>query len=118
MVYSGRVFLVNFEVVETGNQYKPLIGQPGLATQVKPLYHYNSQEANEVHVVSRSTVIERGSKLCKEEVIYRYFQLFNGNLSESIVGFVAEIHLQPGHPEIFSRPYTLPVGMSGAVKLN
>ena len=115
---------MSFEVVNTGRDYKPLIGRPGLDQLFKGWREFFA--AGDASVTDDSTKCDLGELSTVDKVGVRnkelgewqtrYPRVFDGDLTQSIVGFQVEIHLKEDHPAIFSKAYSLPIHKESSVK--
>lgn len=105
---------MEFEVVDTGRVYKPLIGRPGLDQLFK-----GWREFFESNPESKSVAVDCEVKAVACELLElrnRYPNVFDGDLTQAIKGFKAEIHLKDDHPPLFTKPYSIPLRLEEKVK--
>lgn len=102
----NRTAEVDFLVVDIGKNYEPLIGRPGLDALV-PNWR-NVFQCKQVCVLESSDFVK--------DLKSKYPNVFDGNLSEAIKGFQAEIVLSEDHKKIVARPYNIPFGLRDKVE--
>lgn len=103
----NRTAEVEFLVVDIGKDYEPLIGRPGLDALV-PNWR-NVFQCQQVCVLESSEFVKN--------LVSKYPNVFDGNLSEAIKGFQAEIVLSEDHKKIVARPYNIPFGLRDKVEV-
>lgn len=113
-VTNNRPVEMEFEVVDTGKVYKPLIGRPGLDNLFKGWREFfdSTKGIESLPLVGEVKAVP--SEFI--ELNNRYPNVFDGNLSQSIIGFKAEIHLRDDHPSLFAKPYNIPMRLEDCVK--
>lgn len=105
VVCVGTSKLLEFQVVDTGRTFTPLLGRPGL-DELFPGWRnaFGVAQINEI-------------KSCFEvELKNRFPNVFDGDMSQSISGFKAEIILKEGHIPIFAKAYSVPLKFEDQVK--
>lgn len=106
--FVGRTVEVQFLVVDIGKDYEPLIGRPGLDALFGGWRNLFKNQEEEVCVLESSEVAK--------ELKFKYPNVFDGNLSESIKGYKAEIVLSEDHKKIVAQPYNIPFGLRDQVE--
>ena len=101
---------VEFLVVDSNGKGEALLGRPGLDV-IFPGWRRNFE------VDKILTVNECKASDYLVDLRQRYESVFDGNLNESISGFVAEILLAENHRAIVAKPYNIPFGLRDDVEL-
>jgi hypothetical protein len=101
---------VEFLVVDSNGKGEALLGRPGLDV-IFPGWRRNF-EVDKILTVNECKASDYLVNLRQ-----RYESVFDGNLNESISGFVAEILLAENHRAIVAKPYNIPFGLRDDVEL-
>lgn len=103
--YGGLVFGLEFQVVDIGREYTPIMGRPGL-NQFFPKWR-DAFKISSVNTINSSII---------ENLKTSYPTVFDMNLKENINGFEADIHLKENHIPIYAKAYNLPMKYEKEVK--
>lgn len=116
--FFGRKERLQFLVVDKERDFEPLIGRTGCDV-LFPEWRESFSGSNILAIQSPASTNEANSNSLNEfvEELKREFpSVFDGNLSESIRGFKADIILSDNHRAIVAQPYNVPFGVRDKVE--
>lgn len=139
--YEGVVVRVVFQVVDKKAEFLTLLGRTGLDILCPNWRHAFVKKTENTKIEFVNKIVESGGEATEEcgnminmhsitqelkeeesdesllkEVMKEFPTIFDGDLSQSITGYKAKVHLKENAVPVFAKPYGLPIRFEDRVK--